>query len=155
MNQLSNINELYDMLIDVLDEEYAYKDYSELNDNLELEDDVFGIEVCMESEIGIAFPIHIDHIDDFDVELRTSFNNRNNIPTSVLIDLCNYLMAHYIFLRWYVYEDRLVASYSLTLAEENRESVARILFHLNLFMQVLEEVYPMILRTLWGDSYES
>lgn len=139
-------------LMDAFEEEkIGYVDYSDYDDDLELVDESFYIEVYVKNEQGIAFPIKVMHVgeDRNDLELRFVLRSQKENQKE-LMDLCNYLMAHYIYLRWSISEEgELDARYSMTLSEDEAENVPRTIHHLNVFAQVLDEVYPLVQRTLW------
>lgn len=149
-----NMTLFSEALMDALEEmKIAYVDYTDYDENLELIDDSFYFEVFVKDQYGVAFPIKVIHKgkDENDLELRMSIV-ANEEKQKELIDLCNYLMAHYIYLRWVLTENfELDARYSMTFSEDEFENVPRTIHHINVFAQVLNEVYPMVQRALWED----
>lgn len=149
-----NMTFFSEILKDELEEnKIAYVDYSDYDENLELIDDSFYFEVFVKDQYGVAFPIKVIHNgeDENDLELRMSIV-ANEEKQKELIDLCNYLMAHYVYLRWVLTENfELDARYNMTLSKNEAENVPRTIHHLKVFSQVLNEVYPMVQRALWED----
>ena len=138
-------------------EEIAYLDRSEYDDDLNLIEDSFEIKVYLTGKYGVSYPISIvKDSESADLDLRFILFNENQVAKKQLVDLCNYLIAHYVFLRWNVHgeESDVCAVYTMTLSDDEEENVPRLMHHINVFAQVLDEVYPLVLRALWEDSYE-
>lgn len=155
MMYMTNLVE--ELLMTLHSEECACIDRSEYNDELELENGSFEIQAYLRGKFGICYPISIVREEESeDIDFRFILFNENKVNHKQLIDLCNYIMAHYVYLRWSVHgeEGDVCANYTMTMAEDEAENIPRVMHHLSIFVQVLDEIYPLVQRTLWEDSYE-
>lgn len=146
---LRYLGDFQDYLLECLEEEkYAFIDQCEYDDQLEVTE--FDIEVCIRANNGIMYPISVQFPGDGnDLELRFILWNQK-VDRKVLVDLCNYLMANFVVLRWVVNHDgHLCASYSMTLCDDWEENVPRLIHHLNMMGSVLDTVYPIVQKVLW------
>lgn len=103
---------------------------------------------------GLGYPIMaMFGGKEYNAELSFTLNqiHKDEMNEEVL-DLMNYLMNRYNYLRWYVSEDGAVtARYSLLICEDVEETVQRLLEHILMFSNILDISLPVLTEVMWRD----